>query len=174
MRVSGGGPSACHMDQTWNPAVHCTRRVRCLCLRSIYHCSNGVRASRNQMLLPILAGATNATLVLPSVQTQDSGPYPVVVINACGALTSAVASVSVLLPPQLRWTGPNAGAFVFTRSSASRVSAMRLRNPPTFSNGPRSPPCVRPTAWPASATRKQLIRAPHFTAPALRREAQTS
>ena len=46
-----------------------------------------------------LAGCTNATLVLTNVQTSQAGYYRVVVTNADGAITSAVATLTVPLPP---------------------------------------------------------------------------
>lgn len=46
-----------------------------------------------------LPGATNATLVLPSVQPAQAGAYAAVVANAAGAVTSAVAVLTVKVPP---------------------------------------------------------------------------
>jgi hypothetical protein len=43
----------------------------------------------------VVAGATSATLTLTAVQTGDAGDYTVVVSNANGSVTSAVARVSV-------------------------------------------------------------------------------
>jgi len=45
-----------------------------------------------------LASATNGTLVLTPVSTNEGGPYSVVVANAYGAVTSAVATLTVILP----------------------------------------------------------------------------
>jgi Ig-like domain from next to BRCA1 gene/MBG domain (YGX type)/Immunoglobulin I-set domain/Immunoglobulin domain len=45
-----------------------------------------------------LQGDTSATLLLPAVATTDSGGYSVVVTNAYGAITSAVATLTVNLP----------------------------------------------------------------------------
>jgi hypothetical protein len=45
--------------------------------------------------------ATNATLVLTNVQSPQAGAYVTVVTNALGAVTSAVASITVVLPPKL-------------------------------------------------------------------------
>ena len=45
--------------------------------------------------------ATSKTLALPAAQFGDAGPYAVVVTNACGSLTSAVATLTVALPPRL-------------------------------------------------------------------------
>src|SRR5262249_3170808 len=48
-----------------------------------------------------LPGATNATLTLTSVQTNQAGPYWVVVSNLAGVVTSPVATVQVMGPPAL-------------------------------------------------------------------------
>ncbi len=48
-----------------------------------------------------LSGATNYFLSLPSVQTSQQGDYQVVVANGVGSVTSAVANVTVLVPPQI-------------------------------------------------------------------------
>lgn len=45
--------------------------------------------------------ATNNILTLTEIQANDSGGYSVVVGNIAGSVTSSVASVTVLLPPQL-------------------------------------------------------------------------
>ena len=46
-----------------------------------------------------LAGATNATLLLPNAQASNAGPYAVVVWNSGGAVTSAPVMLSVQAPP---------------------------------------------------------------------------
>jgi alpha-tubulin suppressor-like RCC1 family protein len=46
-----------------------------------------------------LSGATGTTVHLANVQLSDSGKYTVVVTNAFGAVTSAPAILSVILPP---------------------------------------------------------------------------
>ena len=43
-----------------------------------------------------LAGATGACLTLTGVSTNQAGPYRVVVTNVCGAVTSAVATLTVV------------------------------------------------------------------------------
>jgi hypothetical protein len=45
-----------------------------------------------------LSGQTNAALVLTNVQTSNAGNYTVVITNADGAVTSAVAALTVLIP----------------------------------------------------------------------------
>ena len=49
----------------------------------------------------LLAGATNATLVLSPVVLAEAGRYAVVVSNVYGSVTSALASVVVIGPPTL-------------------------------------------------------------------------
>jgi hypothetical protein len=48
-----------------------------------------------------LVGATNATLSLANVQTNDAGNYAVVVTNDYGSVTSAVATLTVGLSPTI-------------------------------------------------------------------------
>jgi len=46
-----------------------------------------------------LAAATNATLSLTNAQTNQAGPYSVVVSNFFGSVTSSVATLTILTPP---------------------------------------------------------------------------
>jgi uncharacterized repeat protein (TIGR01451 family) len=48
-----------------------------------------------------LAGATNATLTVPKAQSASAGGYSVVVTNTAGAVTSTVATLTVLVPPSI-------------------------------------------------------------------------
>jgi hypothetical protein len=48
-----------------------------------------------------VSGATLSSLVLSSVQTTNAGNYAAIVSNAAGAITSSVASLTVLLPPTI-------------------------------------------------------------------------
>ena len=48
-----------------------------------------------------ISGATNSLFSLADAQSGDAGGYSVVVANAAGSATSAVANLSVLVPPQL-------------------------------------------------------------------------
>ena len=51
-----------------------------------------------------LAGATNSSLALPSVQTNQQGTYDVIVSNYIGSVTSSPATLTVTLrPPLLGW-----------------------------------------------------------------------
>ena len=56
-----------------------------------------------------LAAETNTSLLLANVQTNQAGSYRVVVTNAAGALTSAVASLSIVVPPLLTSQPRSAG-----------------------------------------------------------------
>jgi hypothetical protein len=49
----------------------------------------------------LIIGATSATLVLTNVQTADAGGYFVTVVNAYGSTNSAVATLSVNVPPAI-------------------------------------------------------------------------
>jgi len=49
----------------------------------------------------VLAGATGATLELLGVQPADGGDYQVVVSNAVNVVTSAVATLTVVVPPSI-------------------------------------------------------------------------
>src|ERR1041385_6249931 len=49
----------------------------------------------------LLVGATNAELIFSNVTVTDAGPYLVVVTNPFGAVTSHIAQLTVLLPPQI-------------------------------------------------------------------------
>jgi len=51
-----------------------------------------------------LTDRTNATLALVDVQTSHAGDYRVVVANVDGAVTSAVARLTVLAPPRITYT----------------------------------------------------------------------
>jgi hypothetical protein len=44
-----------------------------------------------------LSGATASTLTIPGAQTNSAGSYTVAVANSWGAITSAVATLSVLV-----------------------------------------------------------------------------
>ena len=54
-----------------------------------------------------IPGATDPMLMLPGVQSTDAGQYSVQVANALGAATSAVAILSVDLPPSVTLTSPS-------------------------------------------------------------------
>ena len=48
-----------------------------------------------------LSGANNASLTLTNVQTNQAGSYAVVLTNLAGSVTSAVATLTVLVPPAI-------------------------------------------------------------------------
>ena len=57
----------------------------------------------------LLAGATTAALTLVNAQPANAGGYSVVVTNAAGAVTSVVATLTVLQAmPSVTWTNPAA------------------------------------------------------------------
>ena len=49
----------------------------------------------------VISGATNATLAVTNAQVSDGGNYFVIVTNAFGSATSAVATVTVILAPSV-------------------------------------------------------------------------
>ncbi len=69
-----------------------------------------------------LANATNASLVLANIQPPDAGNYTVLVTNAWGSATSAVATLTVLVPPGLS-TQPQDLAIVKGQSPTFSVTA---------------------------------------------------
>src|SRR5581483_3883475 len=48
-----------------------------------------------------LSGATSSSVALTGVQTNQAGNYCVVVTNSAGAVTSSVATLTVLVPPAI-------------------------------------------------------------------------
>jgi hypothetical protein len=46
-----------------------------------------------------ISGATSASYIMPSVGTNDAGNYTVKISNTAGAITSRVATLTVILPP---------------------------------------------------------------------------
>ncbi len=46
-----------------------------------------------------LSAGTSSILALTNVQTNDAGPYQVVITNAAGSITSTVATLTVIVPP---------------------------------------------------------------------------
>jgi len=69
-----------------------------------------------------LAGATNSSLTDPNVQSNYSGNYTVVVTNAAGSITSAVASLTVLVPPSIL-TQPQTQSVIQNQSTTLSVGA---------------------------------------------------
>src|SRR6266542_2440661 len=48
-----------------------------------------------------VAGQTNTALVISSLQNSNAGNYTVVITNAQGAITSAIAYVRIVVPPAI-------------------------------------------------------------------------
>jgi hypothetical protein len=69
-----------------------------------------------------LAGATAATLALSNVELNQAGGYAVVVSNAVGAVTSALATLTVLVPPAITQISPSASGATVALSTLSGIS----------------------------------------------------
>jgi hypothetical protein len=88
-----------------------------------------------------LNAATNATLVLTPVAATNAGGYDVVITNAYGAVTSAVATLTVLAPPSI--TNPT---LVGHRFSVSIPTALGLTYTLEYKNSLTEP------TWTAAQT----------------------
>jgi len=75
-----------------------------------------------------LVGANAASFNIASAQPADAGQYSLVITNAAGSITSAVATLTVVVPPTVTVTatdanasepGANTGTFTFTRTSST-------------------------------------------------------
>jgi subtilisin-like proprotein convertase family protein len=91
-----------------------------------------------------IPNATSTSLSLNNVQTSDSGNYSVVVTNSVGASTSAVAVLSVLLPPSiasqpqsLTTVAGNTANFSASATGSSPMNYQWRFNGSNFSNGAR-------------------------------------
>ena len=71
----------------------------------------------------ILAGATNASLLLTNVQTTNAGNYSVVVTNVAGSVTSSNAVLTVNVPPAVSITSPSNNAVFPAGSNVSLVAS---------------------------------------------------
>jgi hypothetical protein len=69
-----------------------------------------------------LSGATNSVLTLSNVQTNQGGSYTVVVTNSWGSVTSAMATLTVLVPAGIA-TQPQSQAVVVGLSATFFVTA---------------------------------------------------
>lgn len=69
-----------------------------------------------------LLDATDASLFLPVVQTTDAGNYSVVVTNMAGAVTSSVATLTVLAPPDIN-DQPQSQTVIVGSNASFTVSA---------------------------------------------------
>ena len=70
-----------------------------------------------------LTSETNTTLVLTNVQTGNAGPYSVVVSNVDGAVTSDVATLTVLIPPSIASQPTNLNAVAGERATLGVTAA---------------------------------------------------
>jgi hypothetical protein len=86
----------------------------------------------------VLAGATNGTLVVTNAQPANAGGYTVVAANAGGSVTSAVATLTVLVPPTIS-VGP-ASQMVLPGSnvtfSVAAAGTLPLHHQWLFNGGP--------------------------------------
>ena len=69
-----------------------------------------------------IAGATNSILLLAAVQWSNHGNYSVVLTNIAGAATSAVAKLTVYIPPSIT-TQPQSQTLSIGQSAAFTVAA---------------------------------------------------
>ena len=91
-----------------------------------------------------IPGATNTTLTITNVQPTDAGGYSVLVMNPVGAVTSAVAVLTVLVPPLItaqpqgltNLTG-TAAAFSATATGSDPLGYQWQLNGVTLANGGR-------------------------------------
>jgi alpha-tubulin suppressor-like RCC1 family protein len=72
----------------------------------------------------ILSGAISATLAISDIQTNNAGKYFVVVTNSFGAVTSSIATLTVLAPPTISITNPaNNSVFIANRTNLTLMAA---------------------------------------------------
>src|SRR5436190_19510292 len=69
-----------------------------------------------------IGGATGTSLTLNNVQPADAGNYTAVVTNSAGAITSAVATLTVWVPPSIS-SQPQSRTNVAGTSAVFNVSA---------------------------------------------------
>ena len=70
-----------------------------------------------------LEGASSSTLNLANIQPADAGGYSVVITNAAGSLTSAVATLTVLVPPSFISQPVSATNVIGTTASFAGLAA---------------------------------------------------
>jgi hypothetical protein len=86
-----------------------------------------------------LSGVTNASLLIANVQTADAGGYSVVVTNAYGSATSAVAQLTVTIPPSpgrfsnLSYSPATGFSFIFRDASVGQ--AYRIQRSSSLAEG---------------------------------------
>ena len=69
-----------------------------------------------------IVGATASTYTLASAQTNNAGSYTVVITNLAGQVTSAIASLTVIVPPTIT-TQPASRTNVVGTSASFSVAA---------------------------------------------------
>src|SRR5581483_8940301 len=78
-----------------------------------------------------IGGATNNALTLTNIQSSQAGPYNLIVTNVAGSATSAVAQITVLVPPSIAPQPTNQtvvqGATVTLQSGASGSSPLNYQ-----------------------------------------------
>jgi len=107
-----------------------------------------------------LSGRTNANLTLNPASTNNAGNYDVVITNAAGSVTSAVATLTVVLPlvapaivtppASLTVTQGNAAAFVVTADGTAPLAYYWFKGS-TLVAGPTGPALTVTNAQPADA-----------------------
>jgi hypothetical protein len=89
-----------------------------------------------------ISGATSSAVTITGIQTADAGNYTAVVTNSAGSLTSAIATLTVIVPPsvtsppssQTVATGSNV-SFTVTAAGTAPLSYQWLFNGTALSNG---------------------------------------
>ncbi len=74
-----------------------------------------------------LGGQTNASLSLVGLTSGNAGPYDVVVANSAGSVTSAVATLTVLVPPSISASPQNS---TVTQGATANFSVMATGTAP--------------------------------------------
>ena len=89
-----------------------------------------------------LAGATNTSLTLTSVQPTNAGNYSVVVTNNYGSVTSSIATLTVLVPPAITTQPTNqtalaggTGIFAVVASGTAQLSYQWQKNGVNLTDG---------------------------------------
>ena len=88
------------------------------------------------------SGATTGTLTLATVSSADAANYSVIITNSSGSVTSAVAALTVLLPPAIATQPASASvlagsnvSFIVTASGTALLGYQWLKNGLVLANG---------------------------------------
>ena len=99
-----------------------------------------------------VTGSTTATLSLATVSSADAANYSVIVNNSSGSITSAIASLTVLLPPVILTQPASASisagsnvSFTVTASGTAPLSYQWLKNGAALANGGNVSGATTPT-----------------------------